>query len=143
MNKRFSFSGLWWPRQSRIYVTNHYCHIWSRGFDSRLVPSTIFTNSLHCSRWIYHCSHCKFFFLDWIWIVSVPLIMNALSFYRSQNVLCQSKFFVSDQKFIYILCQTKRWFAFSKIGSCAGTKVFEEALNAVKFLDRHKTFWDL
>ena len=32
------------------------------------------------------------------------------------------------------LCQTKRWFAFSKIGFYAGTKVFEEALNAVKFL---------
>ena len=33
-----------------------------------------------------------------------------------------------------ILCQTKRSFEFSKIGFCAGTKVFEEALNAVKFL---------
>ena len=33
-----------------------------------------------------------------------------------------------------ILCQTKRWFVFSKIGFCASTKVFEEALNAVKFL---------
>ena len=33
-----------------------------------------------------------------------------------------------------ILCQTKRWFAFSNIVFCAGTKVFEEALNAVKFL---------
>ena len=39
-----------------------------------------------------------------------------------------------------ILWQTKRWFAFSKIGFCAGTKVFEEALNAVKFLDWHKIF---
>ena len=39
-----------------------------------------------------------------------------------------------------ILCQTKRWFAFSKIGFCAGTKVFEEALNEVKFLDWLKTF---
>ena len=28
---------------------------------------------------------------------------NALSFYRSQNVLCRSKFFVSDQNFIDIL----------------------------------------
>ena len=27
-----------------------------------------------------------------------------------------------------ILCQTKRWFAFSRIGFCASTKVFEEAL---------------
>ena len=72
----------------------------------------------------------------------------ALSFYRFQNVLCQSKFFVSYQKFIYvhivpvtnILCQNKRWFAFSNIGFCAGTKVFEEALNAIKFLDWLKKF---
>ena len=32
-----------------------------------------------------------------------------------------------------ILCQTKRCFPLSKNGFCAGTKVFEEALNAVKF----------
>ena len=31
------------------------------------------------------------------------------------------------------LCQTIRRFAFSKIGFCAGNKVFEEALNTVKF----------
>ena len=36
-----------------------------------------------------------------------------------------------------ILCQTKRWFAFSKIGFCAGTKVFEET---VKFLGWLKKF---
>ena len=39
-----------------------------------------------------------------------------------------------------ILCQTKRWFAFSKIGFCASIKVFEEALNAVKFLGWLKKF---
>ena len=39
-----------------------------------------------------------------------------------------------------ILCQTKRWFAFSIIGFCATTKVFEEALNAVKFLGWLKKF---
>ena len=33
-----------------------------------------------------------------------------------------------------VLCQTKRLFAFSKIGFCADTNVFEEALNAVQFL---------
>ena len=57
------------------------------------------------------------------------------------------KFFVPDKK-IYlhfvavtnIVCETKREFAFSKIGFCAGTKVFEEALNAVKFLGRLKKF---
>ena len=37
-----------------------------------------------------------------------------------------------------ILCQTK--FAFSKIGFCADTKVFEEALNAIKFLGWLKKF---
>ena len=37
------------------------------------------------------------------------LLSIALSFYRSQNVLCWSKFFVSDQKFIYILCQSQRF----------------------------------
>ena len=39
-----------------------------------------------------------------------------------------------------IVCQTKRWFAFSKIGFCDGTKGFEEALNAVKFLGWLKKF---
>ena len=39
-----------------------------------------------------------------------------------------------------ILCQTKRWFAFSKISFCASTKGLEEALNAVKFLGWFKTF---
>ena len=50
-----------------------------------------------------------------------------LSFYGFQNVLCH----------------TKRWFLFSKFGFCASTKVFEEALNAIKCLDWHKTFRDL
>ena len=39
-----------------------------------------------------------------------------------------------------ILCQKKTWFAFSRIGFCASTKFFEEALNAVKFLDWLKIF---
>ena len=39
-----------------------------------------------------------------------------------------------------ILCQTKKWFAFSKIGFCASTKFFEKALNAVKFLVWLKKF---
>ena len=71
-------------------------------------------------------------------------VSNALSFYRSQNVLCWSKFFVPDQRHIVavtnILRQTKRWFAFSKIDFCAITKVFEEALNTVKFLGWLKKF---
>ena len=39
-----------------------------------------------------------------------------------------------------ILCQAKRWIEFSKIGFSAGTKVFEEELNAVKFSDWLKKF---
>ena len=61
----------------------------------------------------------------------------ALSFYSSQNVLGWSKFFAPDQKFIYVLWQSKHFVPdnkmiyISKIGSCAGTKVLEEAINAV------------
>jgi hypothetical protein len=38
-----------------------------------------------------------------------------------------------------ILSQTKRWFAFSKIGFCAGTKGFEEALNAAGLAQKNLT----
>ena len=38
------------------------------------------------------------------------------------------KFFLHIMPVTNILYQTKRWFAFSKIGFCAGTNVFEEAL---------------
>jgi hypothetical protein len=63
---------------------------------------------------------------------------------------------VPDQKFIYILWQSQTLCARQKddlhsvkLVFCGGTKVFEEALNEVKFLgwlknlDWHKTFWDL
>ena len=39
----------------------------------------------------------------------------ALSFYRSQNVLCRSKFFQSAQKFYYIQCLFQNF--------CVGTKI--------------------
>ena len=39
-----------------------------------------------------------------------------------------------------ILCQTKILFAFSQIGFCADTKVFEEAINVVKFMGWLKKF---
>ena len=38
---------------------------------------------------------------------------------------------------------TKRFFLFSKFDFCAGTKVFEEALNGIKFLEWHKKICDL
>ena len=60
--------------------------------------------------------------------------INALSFYRSQNVLCQSKFFVSDQKFIYILCQSQTFCARQKDDLQSVKLVF---VPAQKFLKRH------
>ena len=58
-----------------------------------------------------------------------------------------SSFFMLDQKFVYILWQSQTFCARQKddLNSvkfffCSSTKVFEEALNAVKFLDQHKTF---
>ena len=65
----------------------------------------------------------------------------ALSFYR----FCAIQIFcVGPKIYLHIasvtknLCQTKRWFSFSKMVFCAVTKVFEEVLNAVKFLGWHK-----
>ena len=72
---------------------------------------------------------------------------NALSFYRSQNVLGWFNFFVPDQKNIYILWQSQTFCARQKddlhsvkLVFVPGTKGFEEALNAVKFLGWLKKF---
>ena len=71
----------------------------------------------------------------------------ALSFYRSQTVLGWSKFFVPDQKSIYILWQSQTFCARQKddlhsvkLVFVPATKFFEEALNAVKFLVWLKKF---
>ena len=59
---------------------------------------------------------------------------NALSFYRSQNVLGWSKFFVPDQKFIYILWQSQTFCARQKDDLHSVKLVF---VLAQKFLKRH------
>ena len=59
------------------------------------------------------------------------LLTNALSFYRSQNVLEWSIFFEPDQKFIYILWQSQKFLATQK-----------DDFHSVKLLFcRHKRFW--
>ena len=58
----------------------------------------------------------------------------ALSFYRSQNVLGWSKFFVPDQKFIYILWQSQTFCARQK-DDLHSVKLF--FVPAQKFLKRH------
>ena len=50
-----------------------------------------------------------------------------------KNFCARPKIYLHIVAVTKILCQTKRQFAFSKIGFCAGNKVFEEALNTVKF----------
>ena len=59
---------------------------------------------------------------------------NSLSFYRSQNVLVWSKFFVTDQKFICILWQSQTFCARQKDDLHSGKLVF---VPAQKFLKRH------
>ena len=59
---------------------------------------------------------------------------NALSFYRSQNVLCWSKFFELVQKFIYILCQSQTFCARQKDDLHSVKLVF---VPAQKVLKRH------
>ena len=58
----------------------------------------------------------------------------ALSFYRSQNVLCLSKFFEPAQKFICILCQSQTFCARQKDDLHSVKLVF---VPAQKFLKRH------
>ena len=68
------------------------------------------------------------------WAYYASSFTKALSFYRSQNVFCQSKFFVSDQKFIYILCQSQTFCARQKDDLHSVKLVF---VLAQKFLKRH------
>ena len=51
-----------------------------------------------------------------------------------------SKFFVPDQKFMYVLWQSQTFCARQKDDLHSVKLVFEEALNAVKFLDWLKIF---
>ena len=71
----------------------------------------------------------------------ILMLRYALYCNRSQNVLGWSKCFGPNQKFTYVLWQSQTFCARKKddlhsvkLFFCAGTKVFEEALNAVKFL---------
>ena len=56
-------------------------------------------------------------------------------FWADPNFLCQIKIsFTYCGSHKYFVPDKKKGFAFSKIVFCADTKVFEEVLNAVKFL---------
>ena len=55
-------------------------------------------------------------------------------------VLCRTKIYLHIVPVPNFLCQTKRWFIFSKFHFSAGTKLFGVALNAIQFLILHKIF---
>ena len=61
-------------------------------------------------------------------------MIYALSFYRSQNVLGWSNFFVPDQKFLYILWQSQTFCARQEDDLNSVKLVF---MPAQKFLKRH------
>ena len=68
-------------------------------------------------------------------VILVPCPFRGLKmFWAGPNFLCWTKnlftYCGSHKHFV----PDKKMFAFSIIGFCAGTKGFEEALNAVKFL---------
>ena len=73
-------------------------------------------------------------YLDIVPIPSFLCKTNALSFYRSQNVLGWSKFFVPHQKFIYILWQSQTFCARQKDDLHSVKLVF---VPAQRFLKRH------
>ena len=84
--------------------------------------------------------------LEQIWSCQALVYSYASSFYKSQNVLGWSTFFVSDQKLIYILCQTKRRFKFGQeIWFLCQHKIFGTSTEcntifSPKHLDQPKTF---
>ena len=77
----------------------------------------------------------RIFFFWWSFsILGMFILTCALSFYKSQNVLGLSKFFVPDQKFIYILWQSQNFCARQKDDLHSVKLVF---VPAQKFLKRH------
>ena len=72
--------------------------------------------------------------------ISIDQLGLKIFFGLIQFFYARPKIYIHIVAVTKILCQTKRWFAFSKIGLCAGTTVFWEALNAVKLLGWLKKF---
>ena len=65
----------------------------------------------------------------------MPCPFRCPKMFRLVQIFCaRPKIYLHIVAVTNILCQTKILFVFSKIVFCAGIKVFEEALNTVKFL---------
>jgi hypothetical protein len=54
--------------------------------------------------------------------------------FTGRKMFCAGPSFLCRTKKLFTYCASHKHFVPDKIGFCAGTKVFEEALNAIKFL---------
>jgi hypothetical protein len=109
---------------SKFFEPFHYLTAFSAS-SKPFVPAQkpILRNANHlfvCHKMFVTATICKYIY--------------ALSFYRSQNVLCRSNFFVPDQKFIHILCQSQTFCARQKDDLRSVKLVF---VPAQKFWKRH------
>ena len=77
---------------------------------------------------------CKFLSLNLRGFSYLVLLQIPKCFVPVQIFWARPKIYLHIVAVKIFFCQTKRWFAFSKMGFCAGTKSFEEALNAIKLL---------
>ena len=72
---------------------------------------------------------------------------NALSFYGSQTFWAGSNFLCIPRNDLHIvpvpnfLCQTKRWFSYSKFSFCASTKLFGGALKFNSIFGLASNIW--
>ena len=123
----FQFYNVFWSLFDLVWITS-FCYIWTQNLPK-----------YNLRTWTWSTPCISTFIGSWsVWprgTVYIRIVSSyALSFYRSQNVLCWSKFFVSDQKFIYILCQSQTFCARPKDDLHSVKLVF---VLAQKFLKRH------
>ena len=108
-----------------IYILGQFCCIVTYGLWCFNI-----TYWIHISTWSEFC-FCKYIQRD-----ECLVLLQVTKCFVPVQIFC-----VGPKIYLHIvLCHTKRWFAFSKIVFCSGTKVFEEALSAVKFLGWFKKF---
>ena len=100
-----------------------------------------FTKETSCLRQITISNQFLFYYKQFSKYIQMScLFTGPKMFCAGSNLFCKTKnlftYCGSHKHFVPDI----KMFAFSKIGSCLGTKVFEEALIAVKFLGWLKIF---
>ena len=70
-----------------------------------------------------------------VYLICLVLLQVPKCFGLLQIFCARPKIYLHFVAVTNILCQTKRWFASSKIGFCASTKVFEEAIKCSQLFE--------